>query len=101
MKTIHFYESNELREQPYACTTYKDFKNTVRTLDDLHTNETTALSFVYFDYYDRIIIYTAKGKECKFYKPVGKGSIEHNTGCGKDLRIAHDLRRMFLAGMFN
>lgn len=101
MKTIHFYESNELREQPYACTTYKDFKNTVRTLDDLHTNETSALSFEYFDYYTCIIIHAANGDDIKFYKPIYNNIVINNSSVCKEIRVKHDLRKMWIAGMFD
>lgn len=103
LKTIHFYESNELRDYPEACTTYKDFKNCVRSLDVLHTNETSALSFEYFDYYDVIIIHTSDNNELTFYKPIGNGYVTHDTSYHKNLRMrpVHDLRRMFIAGVFN
>lgn len=101
LKTIHFYEAHTLDDVLYACTTYKDFKSTVRTLDVLHTNETSALSFEYFDYYACIIIHAANGDAIKFYKPICNNIVINNSLACKEIRVEHDLRKMWIAGMFD
>jgi len=100
-RVLNFYESDELRDCLYSCTTYKDFKNAVGKLDVLHTNETSALSFEYLYFYDVIVIHKHNRETVEFYRPSDGRIVENNSCCSKELRLEHDLRKMYLSGMFD
>ena len=99
-RVLNFYESDELRYDLYSCTTYRDFKNTVGKLDVLHTNETSALSFEYLYFYDVIVIHKHNRDTVKFYKPSDGRIVKNNSCCSKELRLEHNLRKLYIAGMF-
>ena len=100
-RVLNFYESDELRYDLYSCTTCRDFANTVGKLDVLHTNETSALSFEYLNFYDVIVIHKHNRDTVKFYRPNDGRIVENNSCCSKELRLEHDLRKMYMSGMFD
>lgn len=104
MRSLCFYEDDELDDLPevLCATTYKQYCDKLFTHNVLYTNETSALDFDNFKFYDIIEILTHDNRLLKFYKPVdSSGIITHNTCCQKELRLAHNFRKLFIAGMFD
>lgn len=102
MKVLFFYEDNKLLNTPNSATTYRELQGLLSCTDVLHTNETSALSFDNFKYFDAITIIQSDGHEITFYKPSNKYNIvAHNSKTQKELRTAHNLRRLWISGVFS
>ena len=99
-RKLVFFANNSLKNfSPNTATTYQDLKDKVANFNEgyLLTNQTEALSFDMFNVFDLIIIHNTS-KSWLMFKPSEDGeTIITNTGCLKELRFAHNFRKLWIS----
>lgn len=96
MKEIHFFESVD---RIFAGTTYcRDWRETDKQINDgvdwIATTQMGCLSTVLFERGYRIFVHPAEGKSYEI-------KLGQNTCTQKEIRLAHNLFKMWQAGAFS
>ena len=96
MKTIHIYTSASLFPYNDATLSAHDDINPITMTGDVHTYDITHFKQYYLDHGVNAIIHTPKG--IIDMEKLANNKVDY--GCDREIRSAHDLRKMYLAGCF-
>lgn len=98
-KLVFFANTNLKNSSPDTATTYQDLKDKVSNFNEgyLLTNQTEALSFDMFSVFDLIIIHNTSKSWLMFKLSEDGKTIISNTGTQKELRFAHNLKKLWIS----